>query len=90
MRGFENSKKAWAVFVLFSLVLFGVEASYLLTPETTPRGVAAWAWIACSGLVLGWALVLVLIPFFSPGFWKSRDVGWFVAASVIPVGLVLF
>jgi hypothetical protein len=90
MRRFETSKGAWFIFVLFSLALAGVEATWPLEEGSPPRVVAAWTWVACSGLVLSWALISCIFPFLRADFWKSRDIPWFLAAHVVPVGLVLF
>ncbi len=90
MKRFETSRAAWCIFFFFSLLLLGVEATWPLTEGSLPRVIAAWTWIACSDLVLGWALASILLAFTRADFWRSRDLGWFLAAHVVPVCLVLF
>lgn len=51
---------------------------------------AAWSWLGCSGLVLCWALLFSVAPFFRADFWRSRDLAWYLAAFLIPLGLLLF
>jgi hypothetical protein len=86
----ETSRAAWCAFIVTSSLLVGVECTWLFPEGSGPRVGAAWFWVACSGLVVGWAILLSVAPFFRPAFWRSRDLPWFLAAYFIPVGLVLF
>jgi hypothetical protein len=90
MRRLETSRLAWAAFLALALLLLCIEGTWPFAEGSAPRVAAAWSWIGFSVLVLCWALALVVLPFLRPGFWKSRDLPWFLAAHVIPVGLVLF
>jgi hypothetical protein len=90
MRRFETSKAAWGVFFAFVLLLFGVECSWFF-PELSPqRAAAAWTWVSCSSAILCWVLASCVASFLRRDLWRSRDLPWFLAAHVVPVGLVLF
>jgi hypothetical protein len=90
MRRFETSKAAWFIFFACSLLLCCVEGSWFFPELSTQRMVAAWLWVAFSSAVECWVLVSCLAPFLRPGFWRTRDLPWFLAALFLPVGLVLF
>lgn len=90
MSRLETSKAAWWLFFAGSLALFGVECSWFFPEQSAPRVAAAWAWVFVSCVVLCCVLTACLTPFFRREFWGSRDLPWFLAALVVPVGLVLF
>src|SRR5277367_3810787 len=90
MRRIETSAAAWWVFLTVALLLVGVECTWFLPEGSLPRVVAAWFWVACSGLVLCWAILVSVYPFARAEFWRSADLGWCLAAYLIPTGLVLF
>jgi hypothetical protein len=85
-----SPKLNWALFQVFMLALFFVEGSYLIDEGSNLRTVAAWIWFICSNAVLAWAFIYAVRPFFRRTFWSSRDIGWYLAAYFVPIGLVLF
>ena len=83
-------KHARVVFAALFAILVGIEASGLL-PESNPlRALAAWAWVSFSILVLVSIVADALLPLTWGAFWTSPDVGWYLAALLVPVGLLLF
>lgn len=90
MTPLETSRPAWAVHALLVAVLLGVEASYFAQESGPLREAAGVAWIALSVLILLCALARGLLPLFRGVFWRSKDVGWFLVAYLLPVVLVLF
>ncbi len=70
-------------------ILVGIEASYVCAEDGAIRAIAAWSWIACSGIVIGSALVSSVGPLFRRDAWSARGFIWYLAALVAPVVLVL-
>jgi hypothetical protein len=90
MTRLETSKAAWVAFLAVSLILFGIEAAWFLPEGSALLAAAAWSWVGCSCLILCWALIYSVAPFFRAVFWRSQDVAWYLIAFFIPVGLILF
>jgi hypothetical protein len=86
----DPSRSARVLIAVAFVLLMGIEASCLAPSQSALRAIAAWAWIACSGLVLGSAAAWGVLPFLRRGFWSSPDAGWFAVAWIAPVALVLF
>jgi hypothetical protein len=84
-----SSKFNRALFRVFMLALFFVEFSYFAPEESRVQTVAAWTWFLCSDAILAWAFIYAVRPFFARGFWSSRDIGWYLAAYFVPIGLLL-
>ena len=71
-------------------ILAAIEASCLL-PESNPvRALAAWAWVSFSIVVLFSIVADALVPLRQRAFWACPDVGWYLAALLVPPGLLLF
>lgn len=71
-------------------LLVGIEASYLCAEDGAIRAVAAWSWIACSGIALVSALLSSAAPLFRRDTWSARGFAWYLAALAAPVVLVLY
>jgi len=87
---FGSSTIAWSLFIVLTLVLFGVEAGYFASPDSLIRRFAGSAWIVISCLVLIIAFLHSFLPLLVTGKGASRDRVWYLAAMLFPPLLILF
>jgi len=72
------------------VLLFGIEASFVAPAGSAVRAAAGWCWIAVSALLLACVLGASLAPLRRRSAWSGPDAGWYLAALLVPVLLVLW